>query len=201
MEDIDLIKNRLRNARTLQGVGGVKLWNIEGVTYPKEMLASEQKKLPQRRDSPPKGWITAKEAAKILGCTSSSAVRAYLHRQKVRGVIVSQKGGPPRKFYNPKTVRKLAAQRPALAQAPEGWVDSETARSIIKVGRSTLYRYVQRGSISEMKVRHSGYPRLNEKCFYPLEEVNALAERRKKYTEYMQQAEAYAIHNPNKKTC
>lgn len=201
MEDIDIIKNHLRGARTLQGVGGVKLWNIKGVTYPKEMLASEQKKLPQRRDTPPKGWITAKEAAAILGTKTPSAARAYLQNHKVRRVIVPQKGGPPRNFYNPKTVQKLAAQRPPKAQAPEGWVDSVTARKLIKVGRSTLYRYVARGSLTEMKVRHEGYPRLNEKCFYPLEEVTALAERRKKYAAFMQQAEEYAIHKPDKKPC
>lgn len=177
-DDIDLIKHRMRSARTLEGVGGAKLWNIPGVVYPDEMLAHPHKRHRVTLVSaPPKNYISSAAAAAMLG-NSRSACRAYLHKHRVRSVMVAQRGGAAVNYYPLRSVQRLAESRPPIVtEPPAGCIDSAATRALLQVGRSTLFRYIQRGRLEEIKVRYRAKGCTREKEFYPLEQVQKLAAR------------------------
>lgn len=166
--------------RTLVGVGGVRLFDMPGVVYPKEVLHVERgmdrasgkpyKKIPS--------WgIDTAAAATILHSSCSSA-RAVLHRHKVAYRKVCVSGGTPRLYWRRSQVEAIAARRgPLVKQCPARMVDSETARKMLGVGRSTLYRYVRKRLLHEKQVRLMTMRGTRKKAYYLRAEVAKLAAR------------------------
>lgn len=166
--------------RTLVGVGGVRLFDIPGVVYPKEMLRPARgmnRGSGKPYDKVPSWGIDTATAAGMLRSSRSSA-RAVLHRHKVGYRLVSVPGGPPRLYWRRSQVEALAARRgPLVKQCPARMVDSVTARAMLGVGRSTLYRYVHRRLLHEKQVRLVTARGTRVKAYYLRSEVAKLAAR------------------------
>lgn len=166
--------------RTLIGVGGVRLFDLPGVVYPKEMLRPARgmnRGSGKPYDKIPDWGISTAEAADMLRSSRSSA-RAVLHRHKVGFRLVAPDGGPPRLYWRRSQVEALAARRvPMVKQCPKRMVDSATARTMLNVGRSTLYRYVQKKLLHEKQVRLVTPKGTRLKAYYLRAEVAKLAAR------------------------
>lgn len=166
--------------RTLIGVGGVRLFDLPGVVYPKEMLRPARgmnRGSGKPYNKIPDWGIDTAEAAKLLRSSRSSA-RAVLHRHKVGYRLVSVQGGPPRLYWRRSQVEALAARRmPMVKDCPKRMVDSATAREMLGVGRSTLYRYVQKKLLRERQVRLVTPKGTRLKAYYLRAEVAKLAAR------------------------
>lgn len=166
--------------RTLIGVGGVRLYNIPGVTYPDEMLHTKRgtsRSSGQPFRKVPAWGISTAAAAEMLGSSCSSA-RSVLHRHKVGFRRVAVEGAPPCLYWRREQVEALVKQRePAVRQCPKRMMDSETARSLLGVGRSTLYRYVRKKLLREYRVRLVTEKGARIKTYYLRAEVLKLAAR------------------------
>ncbi len=142
--------------RTLRGVGGVRLIDLPGVNYPPEMLrvrAGHDRSNGRPYAEKPDWGISTREAAALLSC-SESAARIALHKKHVRSRLVREPGSPVRLYWNRKQVEKLAAQRlPIVENVPTRYVDSETAVALLRVGRSSLYRYSERKWLHPLRLR------------------------------------------------
>lgn len=166
--------------RTLKGVGGVRLFDLPGVVYPKEMLITKvglNHKNGRPYKAAPVNWgITTNEAAAILGCTASSA-RTWLHRRKVPFRIVGEEGQALRFFWRKERVEALAKERlPVLRKRSQSLISSSEALCILGIGRSTLYRYERQGKLSVTKVRKPSPRGLRSCSYYNRAEVERLAE-------------------------
>lgn len=166
--------------RTLVGVGGVRLFDMPGVVYPKEVL---RVKRGMNRESGkpytkiPSWGIDTATAADMLHSSASSA-RAVLHRHHVGYRKVAVQGGAPRLYWRRSQVEAIAARRgPLVKQCPARMVDSETARKMLGIGRSTLYRYVRRKLLREKQVRLVTQRGTRVKAYYLRAEVAKLAAR------------------------
>ena len=166
--------------RTLKGVGGIRLFDIPGVVYPKEMLITKvglnHKNGRPYKEAPVSWGIPTSEAAAILHCTPSAA-RTWLHRRKVPFRIVGEEGQSLRLFWRKERVQALAEERlPVLEQRSVEMIDSVEAQRILGVGRSTLYRYERRGQLSVTKVRKPSPRGLRTCSYYHRTEVERLAQ-------------------------
>lgn len=164
--------------RTLRGVGGVRLFNIPGVIYPKEVLVpkagmNRKSGLPYREVP---GWgVTSREAANLLGCTPAAA-RTWLHRRKVPYRLVGSQGESLRLFWRKDRVISLAEQRlPIVQTCPPSYISASEALRILKVGRSSLHRYQERGQLSVVYLRIATARGLRKCCCFRRAEVEALA--------------------------
>lgn len=166
--------------RTLVGVGGVRFFDIPGVVYPKEVLRPARgmnRESGKPYDKPPRWGIDTATAAKILRSSCSSA-RAVLHRHKVDYHLVSLDGGPPRLYWRRSQVEALSQRRaPIVSRCPARMVDSQQARKMLGVGRSTLYRYVHKRLLHEKQVRLMTARGTRVKAYYLRAEVAKLAAR------------------------
>ena len=142
--------------RTLRGVGGVRLIDLPGVNYPPEMLrvrAGHDRSSGRPYTEKPDWGISTREAAQMLAC-SESAARIAMHKKRIRCRLVREPGSPVRLFWNRKQVEKLVAQRlPIVESVPAKLVDSETAVTLLRVGRSSLYRYSERKWLHPIRLR------------------------------------------------
>lgn len=165
--------------RTLIGAGGVRLIDLPGVVYPKEMLQNGRA---QRRgtranayDRIPSWGISTPEAAQLLHCSCPSA-RMLLHRRRVHSRLVETRRGVQTLYWRREVVEQIAAQRAQIAtKAPARMVDAEQAVNMLEVGRSTLYRYVKKHLLHEKKLRILTDRGTRLKTFYPRAEVAKLA--------------------------
>lgn len=164
--------------RTLRGVGGIRLFDLPGVVYPKEMLVVKPGF--NRKDGRPypyvPGWgLTSREAAALLGSTPS-ATRTWLHRRKVPYRIVGVEGQSLRMYWRKDRVLALARERnPIARQCPDTLILTDEARSILNVGRSTLMRYEQKGRLRVVRMRAPSNKGLRLHSFYERAEVEQLA--------------------------
>lgn len=164
--------------RTLRGVGGVRLFNIPGVIYPKEVLVTKEG-FDRKSGRPYKlvpGWgLTSREAATMLGSTPPAA-RAWLHRRKVPFRIVSEAGKVMRLYWRKDRVEALAGSRnPVLRQRPDSYITTLEARRILCVGRSSLHRYQKNGKLTVTKVRIPSNKGLRLCSYFDRSEVEKLA--------------------------
>lgn len=179
-DDITLIKRRLAPTRTLQGAHGERFWNIPGVVYPAEALATHK---PKQRTAtePPKGWLTAREVGRLFGVTTSCA-RGILIRHKVRHVLIRDGRTAPYNAYEPRAVRALAASKaPITDEPPAEHVDSAEACGLLGCGRGTLFRLVHAGQLPELKIRLQDDKTIRVRSYYPTEAVMDLAARRAQF--------------------
>ncbi len=164
--------------RTLRGVGGVRLINLPGVVYPPEMLRApescDQKKKEAIHTQRPEWGISSRKAAELLHC-SESAARIALHKKRVRCRVVREPGISACIYWDRKQVEKIAAARlPILESVPPRMVDSQTAASILQVGRSSLYRYSMKRWLHPVRLRLCTPSGLRVHVFYRRDEVMKL---------------------------
>ncbi|MBQ4594167.1 MAG: hypothetical protein IJA81_06020 [Akkermansia sp.] len=83
--------------RRLIGARGVRLFDIQGLKYPAEMLRAVEEE--EVEDTPPAWGISTAEAAEILGCRPSSA-RMLLDKTEVRKCKVKRESKPPTWYWD-----------------------------------------------------------------------------------------------------
>ncbi len=160
--------------RTLKGVGGVRLIDFPGVVYPPEMLRVREGR-DQSSGQPfterPAWGISSKEAANMLHC-SESAARIALHKKHVRCRQVREPGASLCLYWDRRQVEKIASSRlPIQERAPGKMVDSQTAASMLEVGRSSLYRYSKKKWLHPVRVRLQTPAGLRIHVYYKRDEV------------------------------
>lgn len=164
--------------RTLRGVGGIRLFDIPGVIYPEEILRPAKglsEKTGQAFTTPPPWGICTHEAARMLGC-SSTAARIFLHKQDIPFQIVAAKGKTQCIYWSKQEVQNLCDKRlPIVKCQPAKTLSAAEARALLKIGRSTLYRYVQKRMLREVQVRMITEKGTRKMSFYLKAEVKKLA--------------------------
>lgn len=164
--------------RTLRGVGGVRLYDIPGVIYPKDMLvAPKGTRLANGKPftEPPSWGITTEEAAKLLSCTPAAA-RLSLQRRKVRSCRVMEPHAVLRLYWDRREVEDLARERlPIVTRIPAKMMSSDEAVKCLHTSRSTLYRYVRRKLLKEYQVRLMTPAGTRKVSYYLKAEVRKLA--------------------------
>lgn len=166
--------------RTLRGVGGVRLYDIPGVIYPKEVLQAARG-TEQTSGKPyttvPAWGITTREAARLLSCTPAAA-RMAMQRRKVRYRLVMEPGNVPRLYWNRKQIERMAEARlPIVTRLPAKMVTAEQALAILHVCRSSLHRYARKERIREYRVRLMTPGGTRKVCYYLKADVKKLAAR------------------------
>ncbi len=115
--------------------------------------------------------MSSREAAQLLHC-SESAARIALHKKRVRCRMVREPGASTRLFWDKKQVEKLAAARvPILEDVPGKLVDSRTAAEMLRVGRSSLYRYSKKKWLHPHRMRLQTPSGLRIHIYYRRDEV------------------------------
>lgn len=186
--------------RTLRGIGGIRLFDLPGVIYPKEVLVAKPGF--NRKDGRPykytPGWgLTTRESAKLLG-TTPSAARSWLHRRNVPYRIVGETGGILRLYWQKARVQTLANARLPIApiKFPKNLISAEETRRRLQVARSTLARYEKNGRLRVVRMRARTSKGLRSRTFYHLTEVEHLAD----YLKASRQLEQKLLLLFNKKT-
>lgn len=164
--------------RTLTGVGGVRLIEMEGVEYPERVLrvrpGYERRSGEAYREVPAWG-ISTRHAARLLGC-SDSAAREYLHRHHVRFRVVAVPGRPYCNYWERSAVQALVKERGEIVrEPPERLMGLGDALAVLGVKRSTLQRYVQSGMLRQVKLRQLTGRGLKERVYFLPGQVRALA--------------------------
>lgn len=142
--------------RTLVGAGGIRLIDMPGVIYPPEVILG-RKDWNRRSGRPytkvPDWGISSREAAGLLQCTVSAA-RATLARHRVRHRKVQGEDKVMRLYWKKDQVLALVQSRAPVTEAPSNkLIEVPEAVQILGVARSSLYRYVQKGRLKEVKLR------------------------------------------------
>lgn len=166
--------------RTLRGVGGVRLYDIPGVVYPKEMLQAAKGR-EQSSGKPytkvPAWGITTREAAQMLSCTPAAA-RMAMQRHKVRYRMVMEPGNVPRLYWNRSDIERMAGKRlPIVTRLPAKMLTAGQACALLHICRSSLLRYARKGRIREYRVRLMTKEGTRKMCFYLKADVKKLAAR------------------------
>ena len=129
--------------RRLIGAHRVRLFDIQGISYPESVL----------KEAPPDDCVTeipewgisTNEAAALLGCKSSSA-RELMDKFEVRKVKVRRRCLPPTLYWDKSQVEAIAASRPSvLREIPLIYMSAHEVCEYLRISRSTLYRYVRHG--------------------------------------------------------
>ena len=179
--------------RTLRGVGGVRLYNIPGVVYPKEMLEAPKERR-QKSGKPyttvPAWGITTRAAAQMLDCTLAAA-RLTMQRHKVTYRLVEEPRNVPRLYWNRAQVEKIVESRlPLVKKIPAKMMSSEEAVRLLGVCRSSLYRYARKGRIREYQVRLMTDAGTRKVSLFLKADVRRLAANLNAIREFERQAEA-----------
>lgn len=158
--------------RRLIGARGVRLFDIQGLVYPDEVL--HEKPQEEVLSAPPVWGISTTEAAGILGCCTSS-VRSRLSRLGVRKNKVKRAGKPPILYWHRKQVEDIAASRPSeVSCISERFLDAHTVSQMLEISRSTLFRYVRDGILKAYTVRYRSHVGIRLKHFFLRDDVRRL---------------------------
>lgn len=158
--------------RRLIGAGGIRLFDIQGITYPPELL--QGKGMVPIRDTVPDWGITTEEAARILNCRRSSA-RMILNKLEVEKCKVRRKGLVPLLYWHREQVLAISSARPReVYSLPSYYMSAYEVCRTLSVSRSTLCRYVRNGLLIPETVRHRSGRGVRHKQFFLKSEVRRL---------------------------
>lgn len=167
-----------RLPRTLVGMGGIRLINVPGVKYPDKLFRAEEGMNPrtgQPYDRPLYNTISTAEAAKILGRINSSA-HAFLRKKDIPFFYVRMKGdGKKLMYWDRETVKRMIKRLPPVQKKlPQTMVNARDTLLLLGIVRSTLYRYVASGKLSEIRRRVMTTRGYRHQCLYLKSEVMKL---------------------------
>lgn len=167
-----------RLPRTLVGMGGIRLISIPGVKYPDRLFQAEEGMNPrtgQPYDRPLYNTISTAEAAKMLGRSNSSA-HAFLRKNDIPFYYVRMKeDGKKLMYWDRETVKRVIKRLPPVQKKlPQTMVNARDALLLLGVVRSTLYRYVASGKLSEIRRRVMTGRGYRHQCLYLKSEVMKL---------------------------
>lgn len=150
--------------RRLIGARGVRLFDIQGLKYPAEMLRAVEEE--EVEDTPPAWGISTAEAAEILGCRPSSA-RMLLDKTEVRKCKVMRESKPPTWYWDKQQVCIVAeARRKEMREIPPKYMCAADVMCYLRISRSTLFRYVKDGLMEPVCIRHRTAQGLRLKHFF-----------------------------------
>ena len=143
--------------RTLKGLGGKRFYNLPGVTYPEEVLKAPKGCCPITGlpyAEPPKGTVSTREAARLLG-SSLSAARNLLSNHKIPYRLVALAGQPPSTYWSRHRVQKLAdAKFPMLTEKQlKTHCSIAEAALLLQLGRTSIQRHVSSGRLRSITGR------------------------------------------------
>lgn len=167
-----------RLPRTLVGMGGIRLINVPGVRYPDRLFHAEAGMNPstgQPYDRPLYNTVSTAEAAKILGRGNSSS-HALLRKKDIPFYYVRQKGdGKKLMYWDREAVKSLIKGLPPVQKKlPPTMIKARDAILLLGVVRSTLYRYVASGKLTEIRRRVMTAKGYRHQCLYLKSEVMKL---------------------------
>lgn len=174
--------------RTLVGMGGIRLINVPGVKYPDRLFHAERGMNPntgQPYDRPLHNTVSTAEAAKILGRSNSSS-HALLRKKDIPFYYVRLKEDGKRLMYwDREAVKKLIKRLPPVQKRlPQTMIKARDALLILGVVRSTLYRYVASGKLTEIRRRVMTTKGYRHQCLYVKSEVMKLKSWRRARREH-----------------
>ena len=152
--------------RSLIGAGGVRLYDIPGVIYPREMLNLEP--APQEEvaeddceilERPPIWGMPTAEVARQMGC-SIGAARMRLQRCGVDQVKVRKGNGSLCSYWRREQVRQIIGTRGEDVESmPSCYLTATAAAHLLQLSRSSLTRYEKLGKLKAVRVmfRTGGY--------------------------------------------
>lgn len=167
-----------RLPRTLVGMGGIRLINVPGVKYPDRLFHAEAGMNPrtgQPYDRPLYNTVSTAEAAHILRRSNSSA-HAFLRKKDVPFYYVRMKeDGKKLMYWDREAVNKLIKRLPPVQKRlPQSMIQARDAVLLLGVVRSTLYRYVASGKLTEIRRRVMTTKGYRHQCLYLKSEVMKL---------------------------
>lgn len=167
--------------RTLKGADGLRYINLPGVTYPDSVLHGAGQPGSSRSNplrSVPEGYVSSETAAERLKIAVRSA-RALLSRHKVHRLIVHEPGKCACAYWNEEGLADVLSRRaPAVTEVPIKFCSSTEACFILSVARSSLYRYVQQGLLTEHRVRMTSKTGTRCETYFLRKSVRHLATKR-----------------------
>ena len=136
--------------RTKIGLGGIRLLDYPGLTYPESVLKAAPGMHPQTGrpySRPPANTVSSAQAAAMLG-TCISSTRARLHNHKVRFYFVQVGSSHTTLYWSRRKVQELvdSAAKKACG-APRGMVGWRQAVEMLPCTRSSLQRHVKNGRV------------------------------------------------------
>lgn len=164
--------------RTLKGLGGIRLINVPGVKFPDTAFRADKGMNPQTGkpfDYPLHDTISTHEAARILGRSINSA-HMLLRKKDIPFCLVRHNGSGRTVFYwDREAVKQLLRGLPPVQKhLPATLVKAADALLILGIVRSTLYRYVASGKLSEIRRRVMTTRGYRHQCLYLKSEVMKL---------------------------
>ncbi len=169
--------------RTLKGLCGKFYFDIPGVSYPKELLEAKVGYCPQTGKAykeKQNGGLTTREAADIL-CSSISSARAILRKYKIGYRIVCENSRPPIIYWNGDEVENIAQSKPQhlIPEQYPNLLSVVEAAKFIGVGRSTIQRAVNKGTLSPVYARVDSEKGTRIMCFLRRSEIIKLQQQRR----------------------
>ncbi len=178
--------------KSLISVNGKPLISHPGLVFPKHVVQLRKGFRPETGKAYtqiPKGGITTREVANLMGCSLSGA-RQYLHRHKTRFALIRRKDGSLESFWDKKAVLGLLQSRnPTVLHAPRDYYSTSETISILGMARSALYRLSRKGLLVEKKVRIRSTRGMRIKCYYLKSSVIRTARKRGKWSEDARKAD------------
>ena len=163
--------------RTKIGLGGIRLLDYPGLTYPDSVLKAAPGMHPQTGkpySRQPANTVSSAQAAAMLGTCVSSA-RMRLHHHKVRFYFVQLGTSHTTLYWSRRKVQELvdAAAKKARS-APRGMVGWRQAVEMLPCTRSTLNRHVKRGRVRIRRLRMATVSGMQTLCFYNVADLKKL---------------------------
>lgn len=163
--------------KTRIGLGGVRLLDHPGITYPESILKAAPGMHPQTGkpySKPPAHTISSAQAAALLGTCVSSA-RMRLHHHKVRFYYVRQGYSPVTAYWSRRKVQELVDKAAREAHdAPRGMVGWRQALEMLPCSRASLQRHAMLGRVRVRRLRMQTASGKQTVCFYSVADLKRL---------------------------
>lgn len=163
--------------RTKIGLGGIRLLDYPGITYPDSVLKAAPGMHPQTGkpySRPPANTVSSAQAAAMLG-SCISAARMRLHRHKVRFYFVQQGTSHTKLYWSRRKVQALVDSAAKKAHAaPRGMVRWRQAVEMLPCTRSSLQRHVKKGRVRIRRLRMPTVSGMQPVCFYNVADLRKL---------------------------
>lgn len=163
--------------RTKIGLGGIRLLDYPGLTYPDSVLKAAPGMHPQTGkpySRIPLNTVSSAQAAAMLG-TSISSARLRLHNHKVRFYFVQSGTGHTSLYWSRRKVQELVDGAAKKARAvPRGMVGWRQAVQMLPCTRSSLLRHVKRGRVRIRRLRMATISGMQTFCFYNVADLKKL---------------------------
>lgn len=163
--------------RTKIGLGGIRLLDYPGITYPDSVLKAAPGMHPQTGkpySRQPANTVSSAQAAAMLG-TCISAARMRLHHHKVRFYFVQLGTAHTTLYWSRRKVQELVDSAAKVARTvPRGMVGWRQAVEMLPCTRSSLQRHVKNGRVRIRRLRMATVSGMQPVCFYNVADLKKL---------------------------